>query len=296
MADPRPRCAVVTGGASGIGRAITEILARRGDRVLVADIDEGAAADLAAELGEGASFMRCDVSDHAAVEALADRAFELFGQVDLVFANAGTIINGPLIAATPQELDWIFGVNVRGAWSTMSAFARRMRASGQEGRICVTASEHSLGLQHTGAGLYTATKHAVMGLADVMREELAPLIGITVFCPGLVATNLAHAPRPANLRQPSERAVAFGAAVQSRGMPSEEAARAAVEGTGRGERLIVTHAESWPAARRRAEMVEAAFAAQAPWSEGLDRYDVNRVVKEVREAEEQAKDAAPMAP
>ncbi len=272
--------AVVTGGASGIGLAMVEELLARGARVVVADID-GDRARRVAEQHPGASGARCDVSVHAEVEALCDHAYRELGGVDLVFANAGVNLSGPLLKATPQELDWVFGVNVRGIWSTLSIFANRMIEAGHPGRICVTASEHALGLQHLGAGLYTASKQAVLGLADVFAAELPPSVGLSVFCPGLVATELhlsrRHSPFPA--ADPAD--LAFSAAILARGMPASEAARAAIDAVMRGDPLIVSHSTSVTAARKRAEHVEAAFAAQAPWTDDGERYNVNNVIAAV---------------
>ena len=270
------KSAVVTGAASGIGLALSEELVARGAHVLMADIAEAALAREATRLG--AAQRLCDVADAAAVERLAGDAHHLFGTVDFAFANAGTIINGPLADSTPAEFDFVYAVNVRGAWSTMAAFARLMRGQKHGGRICVTASEHSLGLQHGGAGFYTASKHAVLGLAEVFRAELPAKVGISAFCPGLVATGLADAVRPSHLAQPGEKQRAFGRAVQAQGMSASDAAKAALDGVARGDFYIVTHANAHAAAKRRFTEIDAAFAAQAPVGEDADRYDVNRVV------------------
>ncbi|MDP3676043.1 MAG: SDR family NAD(P)-dependent oxidoreductase [Novosphingobium sp.] len=276
------RNAVVTGAASGIGLALSEDLVARGARVLMADIAEPALAREAVRLG--AVHRVCDVSDPAAVERLAAEAKSLFGTIDLAFANAGTILNGPLADAAPAEFDFIYAVNVRGAWSTIAAFARIMREQEHGGRISVTASEHSLGFQHGGAGFYTASKHAVLGLAEVFRAELPEKVRISAFCPGLVATNLADAARPADLPQPRESQRAFGRAVQAQGMAAADAARAGLDGVARGDFYIVTHANAHAAAERRFSEIDAAFAAQAPVGEGADRYEVNRIVAEMRAA------------
>ena len=282
--DLNTKRAVVTGAASGIGKAIAEQLAASGAKVVLADIDLAKVGAVAASL-DGAIAVRCDVSDHASVEALAAQAQATLGGIDLVFANAGTILNGPLIKATPEEFDWLMGVNLRGAWSSLTVFARALLAQDEGGRICVTASEHSLGLQHTGAGIYTASKQAVLALADVLRAELPDKVGISVFCPGIVATGLGDAVRPAHLKQPHERQRAVAKAVQAHGMTPDSVAQAAIEGTLRGDFLIVTHPHSFRAAQNRFAQVEAAFAAQAPWSEESERFDVNRIVAAVLASE-----------
>ena len=282
--DLNTKRAVVTGAASGIGKAIAEQLAASGAKVVLADIDIAKVGAVAASL-DGAIAVRCDVSDHASVEALAAQAQATLGGIDLVFANAGTILNGPLIKATPEEFDWLMGVNLRGAWSSLTVFARALLAQNEGGRICVTASEHSLGLQHTGAGIYTASKQAVLALADVLRAELPDKVGISVFCPGIVATGLGDAVRPAHLKQPHERQRAVAKAVQAHGMTPDSVAQAAIEGTLRGDFLIVTHPHSFRAAQNRFAQVEAAFVAQAPWSEESERFDVNRIVAAVLASE-----------
>ena len=275
--------AVVTGGASGIGRAIAEQLVARGCKVLIADIDGKRASDVAASLAHGAIGAHCDVAEHGSVQGLADLAVGSFGGIDLVFANAGVSVGGPLLDATPAELDWIFGINVRGVWNTTSVFGRIMRDNRTPGQICITASEHALGLQHTGIGLYTASKHAVLGLADVMRSELPANIGISVLCPGLVATELHLSKRHGPIAQDDDATLAFGQAIMDRGMAANEIARAALEGVQRGDFLIVTHPTALAAADRRHEEIAAAFAAQAPWSDEAARYEVNNVIAAVTE-------------
>jgi NAD(P)-dependent dehydrogenase (short-subunit alcohol dehydrogenase family) len=274
--------AVVTGGASGIGRALVEELVERGWKILFADINTDQAEKLAREIGPQALWAKCDVADHASVENLASLAERTLGEVHLVFANAGVGGSGPLLEGTPEELDWIYGINLRGVWSTTSVFARQMIRRGHPGRICVTASEHAFGLQHAGSGFYTASKHAVLGLAEVFRAELPPSVGISVFCPGLVSTNIhlsnRRSPRP---RQDPARE-AFAGALMERGMPPREIARAAVEGVLRGDFLIVTHPSSLAAATARFEEISEAFAAHAPWTPDAERYDVKAVMAALR--------------
>lgn len=275
------RIAVVTGGASGIGRAIAAELVARGARVVVADIDGARAAEVAAQLGGGTIGVACNVADQASVEALADAAERSLGPVDLVFANAGVSIAGPLIDATPQALDWIFGVNVRGTWNTAAVFARRLRDSGRAGHICLTGSEHSLAMQSAGMGLYTATKQAVFGLAEVLRAELPADIGISLLCPGLVETELHLSKRHGPLPQDDAAAQAFGGAIMARGMPAAAIGRAAVDGVARGDFLIVTHATALPPAQARHDKVVAAFAAQAPMTEEAARYAIEAIIADV---------------
>jgi NAD(P)-dependent dehydrogenase (short-subunit alcohol dehydrogenase family) len=272
---------VVTGAASGIGLALARQLAAGGARVVMADIAEAPLRAAAMAIGEAATAIPCDVGDPASVDRLAAESLDKLGGIDIAFANAGVTANGPLIKGTAAEFDWIYSVNVRGAWATIAAFARIMADQETGGRICVTASEHSLGLQHAGAGFYTASKHAVLGLAEVFRAELPPKVIMSTFCPGLVATNLADPPRPAGVPHPRADRLAFSRQVQSQGMDPEDAARAALRGVERGDFYIVTHPSAYAAARLRFEEIDAAFAAQAPADGDTDRYDVNRIVADM---------------
>lgn len=272
--------AVVTGGASGIGRAIACELASRGAKVIISDVNDAGLAETLAKLGSGCSSFHCDVSDHAQVEKLAAFANETLGGCDLLFANAGVIAAGRYTKMTVAEVDWILGANVRGVWSTTSVFARMMEQQTEGGRICFTGSEHSLGFQHANAAVYTASKHAVLGLAEVLRAEAPENLSVSIFCPGLVGTALGGGPRPDGLPA-QQRNLDMSARIQAKGMPVEEAARDAVDGTLRGDFYVVTHSHTVRAAERRVLEMEAAFAAQAPWERNGDRYEVNSVIAAV---------------
>lgn len=277
---PQNMRAVVTGGASGIGRAIAQELSGRGAQVIVSDINESGLAEALASLGPGCSSFVCDVSDHAQVEGLAAYAREKLGGCDLLFANAGVIAAGRYTRMSIAEVDWILGANIRGVWSTTSVFARMMEEQSGGGRICFTGSEHSLGFQHANAAVYTASKHAVLGLAEVLRAEAPDRLSISIFCPGLVGTALGGGPRPDGLPA-QQRNLDMSARIQARGMPAAEAARDAVDGTLRGDFYIVTHSHTVQAAERRLTEMKAAFAAQAPWERNGDRFEVNCVIAAV---------------
>lgn len=272
--------AVVTGAASGIGRAIAQDLSARGAKVIACDVNEAGLAETLATLGDGCQRYVCDVSDHAQVEALAAHIGAAWGGCDLLFANAGVIAAGRYTKMTVAEVDWILGVNIRGVWSTTAVFARIMEQQPEGGRICFTGSEHSLGYQHAGAAMYTASKHAVLGLAEILRAEAADNLSVSIFCPGLVGTALGGGERPKGLPA-QQRNLEMSARIQERGMPVDEAARDAVDGTLRGDFYIVTHSHTILAAEKRLAEIQAAFAAQAPWDRNADRYEVNSVIAAV---------------
>ncbi|MGS0897531.1 SDR family NAD(P)-dependent oxidoreductase [Burkholderia stagnalis] len=275
------KVAVVTGGASGIGRTLVVELAPRGSRVLLVDIDQQKAQGAAGEVGGEVIGIGYDVSDTSAMTALAAKAWSDMGGVDLVFANAGVGITGPLIDADLREFDWLFALNVRGVWNTVSAFAKLMIDSGAPGQICVTASEHSIGLQHSGTGICTATKHAVLDLADVFRAELPPSISVSALCPGLVATGLHRTKHLSPAGAGDLTAIEAAGALLSRGKPAAEVARLAIEGVMRGEFFIPTNPSSLKAARHRTEQLEVAFARYAPGSPDADPHDTGRIMAEL---------------
>ncbi len=271
--------AVVTGAASGIGRAIAAEIVARGGRVVVADIDEERAAAAARDIGAGAFACRCDVTDTASIHALVDASEQLVGPVGLLFANAGVSVGGALIDAKPEEFDFVYAVNVRGVWQTSAAFARRMVDRGIAGRLCLTGSEHSIGLQHSGLGFYTASKHAVLGLADVLRAELPNEIGVSILCPGIVATELNRSKRNSSLPADDAATLAFGDLVMSMGKPAAEIGRRAVDGVLAGEFFIPTHAHSVRPAEKRWEEVRDAWTRLAPWHEGAEAYEMDALLE-----------------
>ena len=172
MKDFKHRVAVVTGAASGIGRAIAERCVAEGMRVVLADIEAGA-LDEAARAISGSMPFCLDVSDATAVEAMAEAVYKELGGVHLLFNNAGIAPDGKM--AWAQTLDtwkWVIDVNLYGVIHGLRSFVPRMLAAGEEGHIVNTASVAGL---HAGPMIspYYATKHAVVGLSESLYLELA---------------------------------------------------------------------------------------------------------------------------
>jgi len=279
------KVAVVTGGASGIGRAIGLALAEKGAHVVVADMEEARARAVAEEIGTRgvrALAVACDVSNEAEVEQLAERSWRDFGQVDVVFNNAGVSGGTWLLESSSADLAWLFSVNVFGVWYGCKVFGRRFREQGTPAWIVNTGSEHSLGMPHIQAGFYTATKHAVLGLSDVLRAELPPHIGISILCPGVVRTEFWNASRnrPAAFGGPAEAAEEIRA-IMERGKDALEIGRQTVAGVERGDFYIVTHPHARTYVEKRYSEMLAAFDAQAPFREGEERFDVTTIALEV---------------
>ena len=275
------KTAIVTGGASGIGAAIAKELVARGAKVIIADVDGDAANSIARSLGAAAKSVQLDVTSVNDVDEIAAQVWQQTDGIDLVFANAGVSAGAPLLETTPEAFDWQFAVNVRGVWATARAFLNRMIAADRAGALTITASEHSLGLQHLGSGVYTGTKHAVLGLAEVLRGETPESIQVSAFCPGLVTTQLYDASRFGVLPDTAPEMKALGAAVMNKGMTPERVAIAAIDGTERGDFYIVTHPAAFAAAEKRFGEIKQAFATQAPMNEDAKQYDVNNAIASV---------------
>ena len=200
--------AVVTGGASGIGRAMVDAFAARGLTVVLADIEPDSLDAAVRELtgaGVTAVGVQVDVSDHASVDGLAERVLRELGRVDVVCNNAGIIApRRPLWEHTPDDWRWTLDVNLLGVANGIRAFVPAMIEAGR-GHVVNTASMAGLTtIPGGGNGAYSATKHAVVGLSETLRvelDEVAPEVGVTVFCPGPVPSRIHDSARnrPAEL-------------------------------------------------------------------------------------------------
>jgi NAD(P)-dependent dehydrogenase (short-subunit alcohol dehydrogenase family) len=193
------KVAIVTGGASGIGRALAEALARRSAKVVVADLNGAGADEVARRVGgEG---RRVDVTRADEVEALVTDTAEKHGRVDLMFNNAGIAIIGEAAEFSLEGWDRLVDVNIRGViYGTHSAY-RRMIEQGH-GHIVNTASIAGLVPAPTFTA-YATTKHAVVGLSTSLRVEAERRgVRVSVICPGVIDTPMVdHAERVGFARQ-----------------------------------------------------------------------------------------------
>jgi NAD(P)-dependent dehydrogenase (short-subunit alcohol dehydrogenase family) len=182
--------AIVTGGASGIGRALAKELAKRGGEVILADLQEDLAEKVASEIqasGGKAKAVKIDVTDFLATERLVQEAFERTGRLDYIFNNAGIVIGGPVHLYGIENWNQIIDVNLRGVINGIQAAYRMMIAQGF-GHIINTASMAGL-LPGPGNVAYTTTKHAVVGLSKSLRAEAAQMgVRVSVLCPGVIRT------------------------------------------------------------------------------------------------------------
>jgi NAD(P)-dependent dehydrogenase (short-subunit alcohol dehydrogenase family) len=259
----RDRVAVVTGGGSGIGRALAEAFAREGARVVVADVEEipaRAVAEAIGRRGGEALAVRVDVTDLAQVQGLADRAFSHFGAVHVLCNNAGVALHGPLQEMTHGDWEWVLGVNLWGVIHGLEAFLPRMIAQGPPGHVVNTASMAGL-IASEGLGVYNASKYAVVGISETLVKDLRPHgIGVSVLCPMGVSTRIRESARnrPPHLR--NERTASLAELQLIGKYLDPETVAAMVLAAVRADRLyVITHDESLEPLRRRFRRLEQAI-------------------------------------
>lgn len=262
--DIAGKVAVVTGGASGIGRGICRALAARGADVVVADIDGTRAVEVATELARGgvrSLGVGCDVTEPTSVEALAERAWTTLGPVTILCNNAGVGMLGTVAETPVRDAEWLFAVNVWGVIHGCQVFVPRFLAGRRPAHVLNTGSEHSLGIPFPGMGIYTATKHAVLALSDVLRRELeAHGVGVSILCPAAVRTEIWNAgrSRPDRFGGRQESPAEFASMLES-GMDPDEVGRIAVAGIEAGAFFIMSHPEVRAVAEARCREVLDAF-------------------------------------
>lgn len=189
------RVALVTGAASGIGLAIARALVARGAHLVITDIDARGLATAHGELaasGQRVASVVLDIADDAAVAQAAARIPAECGPVHLVFNNAGIDMSGRLASMALQDWRRAFDINVFGLVHGLRHFLPLLQAHGERAHLLNTASGMGLWV-NPDTGVYAATKHAVIAISEALERELAGTpVGVSVLCPGPVATPLAE--------------------------------------------------------------------------------------------------------
>jgi NAD(P)-dependent dehydrogenase (short-subunit alcohol dehydrogenase family) len=194
------KVAVVTGAGSGIGRGLAGKAAQLGMKVVACDVDtKGLKATEEGLTKGGAEVLaqETDVTDYASLVRLADAAYNRFGRVNLLFNNAGVLVDGILWERSLEDWRWNLDVNVMGVIHGIKAFVPRMIAGGEEGIVVNTASVGGL-TAGPFQGPYITSKYAVVGLTEVLQAEfsvLHPKLRAACLCPGEVSTQIFRSER-----------------------------------------------------------------------------------------------------
>jgi NAD(P)-dependent dehydrogenase (short-subunit alcohol dehydrogenase family) len=239
MIDYIGKVALVTGAASGIGRALAKALSARGATVVLADINEEMLASARAEIPGNALAIPCDLADEAVPASLVGKAYAQFGRVDLVCANAGMGSRHSKLAQA--EIDdrarRLFAVNMFAPLRLAQAYIARVTAAAAQGRVMITGSENSLSVpsavRNFGLGLYGGSKHGVLAFAEWLHQE-SPGTGVDIhiLMPGAVYTPMIARALPDPSKAPPELGLI---------MP-ERCAEIALKGMDLGLFYIPTHA------------------------------------------------------
>jgi len=172
MARMAGKTAIVTGGARGMGAATARLFAAEGARVIVADVLEDEGRKLAAEIGEAAMFQRLDVTREDEWQALTDEAVSRFGHIDALVNNAGVVAFGPIVEITPETIDRVFGVNVKGPMLGVKTVGSAMLRRGRGAIVNISSLDGLRGVN--SVSVYSASKWAVRGFTKSAALEFGP--------------------------------------------------------------------------------------------------------------------------
>ena len=262
--DLSGKVAVVTGAASGIGRATATAFAEAGMQVVLADIEkenlDATASDLEA-LGHKVLPVVVDVSDGESVEALAAETVHEFGGVHVVHLNAGVAAGGPIWTLSEKDWAWVLGVNLWGVIHGIRSFVPRMIAGGEPGHVVNTASMAGL-TSSAMMGAYNVSKHGVVTMSETLLRDLSMMgstIGVSVLCPGWVNTGIGESGRnrPDELRNADGPNILEGGAasplktVLENGLQPDEVAAMVLDAVRTDRFYILTHPEWSPMIEQR---------------------------------------------
>jgi NAD(P)-dependent dehydrogenase (short-subunit alcohol dehydrogenase family) len=246
--DLHGKTALVTGAASGIGKATALALAKRGADLVVCDVDEtGLAATAAAieALGRNVFFRCVDVASRAQMQEFAAAVHERVPAVDLLINNAGVGLGASFRDTTLEDWDWIVSINLMGVVHGCHFFLPPMIARGHGGHV-VNVSSAAGYVATEPLCAYATTKFAVLGLSEALREELERhRIGVTAVCPGIINTPITRTARlrgPAATPEARAQMVAF---YERRNYPPERVAENILKAVQRNRAVAPISPEAW---------------------------------------------------
>ena len=287
MKDVEGKVAFITGGDSGIGLGVARAFTDAGMKVVItyrtkAHLDE--AMKYLEGAGNRVHAINLDVTDRAAMEKAAVETLQVFQKIHVVVNNAGVGIIGGLSKATYDDWDWGMGVNLNGVFNGIRTFLPRIQAQGEGGQVVATSSLAGL-LGHGPAGVYTASKFAVVGMMESLRAELdGTNVGVSVFCPGIVNTNIGSSARnrpetladsgfkPDPKMMEQMRAAMKDMRGPPPGMTSQEAGERVLKGMRNNDLYILTTPEFEGEFRARGEAILASLPTDVKMPEGREAF------------------------
>ncbi len=275
MQNYKDKTVVITGGATGIGFGFAKAFGAEGAKIVIGEPRENRLQEAVAalsDLGIEASYFICDVSDPNSVSGLADFAWDTYGQVDFLLNNAGIATRRNTIPDMPlEDVHKVFDVNFFGVWHGAAIFGKRMIEQGTPAAIYNVGSENSLFSAVPNAAAYLASKHAVLGMTEGLREDLPDFITVGLICPGWVRSELTD-PRSAHLAMETDRYVEI-----------------ALQQIRAGEPYVVSHAFNIEHIDARHAEISKAYATYAPRYDGDEEHDVRTLIATLRAARKSAK-------
>ena len=262
MYEFKDRVVAITGGATGIGFALAKAFGEEGAKIVIGEPRQeklAEALEKMSALGVESDSIILDVTDIDSVECFADFAWQRHGKVDMLINNAGISgARGLLHEANLDEARKVFDVNFFGVWHGCSVFGSRFIKQGTPAAIYNVGSENSLFIAVPKSVAYVASKHAVLGLSESLRDDLPDFIHVGTIFPGYVDTPLT------------------GNA--SGGMNADEFASIVKKQIKAGEHLIVSHGYNMVHVEKRHEEIKHAYSTYAPRYDGDDEYDVRKLI------------------
>ena len=266
MLEINNRTVVITGGATGIGFGLAKACGAMGARIVIGEprqarLDE--AVSTLTEAGIVVSACAMDVTDPAQLARFVDHAFDAFGEVALVINNAGIgQPTGPVLDTPVDAMQKVMAVNFEAVWRGCQLFGQRLLEQGTPAALYNTGSENSFFVAVSHSAAYVASKHAVWGLTDALREEMPEHISVGMIAPGFVGSELIPEP------------------MRPMGMPVDEFVAIVIPQILAGEPYVVSHGYNPIRIEQRLAKIERAYRHYAPMSDSDARYDVRLLVEQ----------------
>lgn len=292
MKNVKGKVAFITGGASGIGLGMAKVFTRAGMKVVIADIRQQFLNEALPQIDGEVHAIQLDITDREAMERAAQETLEVFGKVHIICNNAGVNLFKTIDESSYEDWDWITSINLDSVFNGIHTFVPRIKAQGEGGHIVNTASMAAFCAGAT-AGIYTATKFAVRGLSESLRQSLGEFnIGVSVLCPGLVQSNiyLSEQIRPEDLTVTNQEVNVEGIkrleGVHKMGMDPVEVGEKVLRGIQNNDLYIFSHPDHKEEVRGLCDEIVAAFPDEEPEPRRMAFEDMRR--ERVAEARKKA--------